>query len=553
MLIGYVSDEYNSALADAVLDIECDGKLLAAVRSTATGSVHADLSAGQYRMTISRTGFGSKRVCIDVTPTMQPYQFRLLSDNLIGYAWPKWTRGGGRSEFRVHSVEGYQLSLWRYGQTKELVRMIGWYDEHAPRAVMQITPDGDFTQSGVDWNRHGYPANFTAQQVIAPEKSGLYYFHAETESGEFFSFPWVVAPARPQARIAVLASTNTWNAYNNFGGRSNYVNTNGLPPRPTVNARQDLGRYSAAPGGVWQYRNEDYPPLSFDRPEPFNHIPRETQATDPIRGRQACHLVPAEWRLLAWLEREGFAYDFYSDAQLHHGELDLDAYEVLIISTHPEYWTQMQYKRVKEWVYERGGKLMYLGGNGIDCEVDYPTPDTMHCNTWLPGPDRALVFTHPEDGRHYDCRFHYTVESPAQLLGVVFTEPGIGTGAPYRVVDAEHPLFAGTGLKNGDTFGANSLHERSPGGASGHETDKRSASTPANAKILAQGLNPGSGGAEMVTYETESGGAVFSVGSITWPACLLSDVQISHITRNVLEGMLSAQTQNNGKALASQG
>ena len=43
--------------------------------------------------------------------------------------------------------------------------------------------------------------------------------------------------------MAVLASNITWNAYNNFGGRSNYINADVLPPRPTVNSRQELKRY----------------------------------------------------------------------------------------------------------------------------------------------------------------------------------------------------------------------------------------------------------------------------------------------------------------------
>ena len=36
----------------------------------------------------------------------------------------------------------------------------------------------------------------------------------------------------------------TWNAYNNFGGRSNYVNQDGLPPRPVVHARTELKRFT---------------------------------------------------------------------------------------------------------------------------------------------------------------------------------------------------------------------------------------------------------------------------------------------------------------------
>src|SRR5947208_171427 len=78
---------------------------------------------------------------------------------------------------------------------------------------------------------------------MAPQPSGLYYFHASTKGGAAFAFPWVVAPARPQAPVAVLASDITWNAYNNFGGRSNYIHADEFPPAPTVNSRAELKRY----------------------------------------------------------------------------------------------------------------------------------------------------------------------------------------------------------------------------------------------------------------------------------------------------------------------
>ncbi len=96
----------------------------------------------------------------------------------------------------------------------------------------------------------------------------------------------------------------------------------------------------------------------------------------------------------------------------------------------------------------------------------------------------------------------------------------------------------GTGLAAGDRFGARSLHERVPGGASGHETDKRSRSSPANTRLLARGLNPDEGGAEMVLHEPDGGGAVFSVGSICWTSALLVDEGVSAITANVLRRFL---------------
>src|SRR5207253_2378411 len=177
-----------------------------------------------------------------------PLHFRLLSDCLLGYAWPKWCRSGDRVEFRVHSVEPYKLGLWRYGYEKEFIRNIGWYDNHGPRACMQTLPDGHFVEHGVNWDAgHG----IHAQGISAPPRSGLYYFHAKGESGAFFSFPLVVAPARPSTNIAVLASTNTWNAYNPFGGRSNYVMASRMIDAPIVNAKADLPRYRLADYGEW--------------------------------------------------------------------------------------------------------------------------------------------------------------------------------------------------------------------------------------------------------------------------------------------------------------
>jgi N,N-dimethylformamidase len=542
MLVGYVSDERFVAVEGVALEFERDETALAVVRSTPRGAVYADVEPGRYRVTLVKDGFGSKHVDMEVREGA-PHQFRLLSDCLLGFMWPKWVRSGEQAQFRVHSVEPFRLTLWRYGREKEFQRMLGWFDEHGPRAVMQITPDGDYTQTGVHWNSVGYGNNpHHTELVAAPERSGLYYLHAETESGDFFSFPWVVAPRQPSARTAVLAPTNTWNAYNNFGGRSNYINPNQLPPRPTVNARQDLLRYSDQAFNTWGFDDHEYSPLSFERPEPGNLVPRDVMPTDPIRGRLACGLAPTEWRLLAWLEREGFGYDLYSDAQLHDGRLDLDAYAVLILSVHPEYWTRTMYDRVKAWVYERGGRLMYLAGNGLNCEVELSDDGaSLRTRSMLRPPHAELGMYDPDDPSvYFDSRFHRTYESEANLLGVVTTHTGIMTAAPYRVVDADHWLYAGTGLRAGDLFGVHGLQERGHGGASGHETDKMSPHSPPGTRLLAKGLNPDDGGAEMVHYEVpRGGGQVFSVGSITWVASVLVDAGTSRITSNVLSRFLA--------------
>lgn len=526
MFVGYVSDERYVALPDVQFEFHTPRGSIEA-RSRASGSVYADVEPGSYRVTLFKQGYGAKTVTAEVSPD-RPHHFRLLSDGLLGYVWPKWVRAGEQAEYRVHAVEAYKLELWRYGWEKEHIRTIGWLDEHGPRATMQITPDGDYTQTGVEWNKQGY-RNIAVhgQYQTAPERSGLYYFHAKTKSGLFFAFPWVVAPARPTCKLAVLASNITWNAYNSFGGRSNYIHATTFPPQPTVNSRQDLNRYTD-PDHIF-YDRTDYDPLSFDRPEPINSIDEREQITDPIEGRAACHLAPAEWRLLGWLEREGLAYDYYGETHLHFGQLNLDDYQVLILSTHPEYWSRAMYFKLKDWVFNRGGKLLYLGGNGLNCEVEFTDEQTC---IYRNGDKREM------QRRNLDSRMHLTLESEANTLGVVFSETGAMTGAPFRVVDAEHWVFAGTGLKNGDLFGAKSLHMRCPGGASGHETDKITSSSPANCHRLAKGLNRDDGGADMILFDTPSGGQVFSVGSITWTSCIPIDDGVSKITRNVLKKFL---------------
>jgi hypothetical protein len=524
MLIGHVSDEYYAALPGVLLEFRPKGQGPAVAicgTSSASGAVLVDgLAPGEYEVCLSKPGFGSKRVSMFVDPN-RPMNFRLLSDRLLGYAWPKWCRAGDAVQVRVHAVEPYKLELWRYGWRKVPVRSLGWFDNHGPRASMQTVPDGHFAENGVGWDS-GFGLH---RQVIAvPQRSALYYFHLRAESGEFFSFPLVVAPARPLAPVAVLASTNTWNAYNAFGGRSNYIMASRMLDTPLVNAKTDLPRYSLDNYGEWK-SSTSFEPLSFDRPEPYNHIPEYVECHDPIAGRQACHLAPAEWRLLGWLEREEIAYDLYSEYQLHDGTLDLDGYRVLILSVHPEYWSAEMYERAKRWVFERGGKLLYLAGNGLNCAIQFAHGGTgMRClNQWPAG---------------YESRFHHRVESEANLLGVVYSDPGAMTSAPYQVVEAGHWVFAGTGLEAGDRFGTRTLHERCPEGASGHETDKISPSSPKNVVLLARGLNDDNGGANLVYFETGSGGAVFSAGSIIYPAALLCDEPVSIITRNVLKRFL---------------
>ncbi|WP_152360233.1 carboxypeptidase-like regulatory domain-containing protein [Microlunatus speluncae] len=525
MLLGHVSDELYQALHDVAVEITDDtGNHLGTTRSTASGAIHAELEPGAYRLILARDGYGPKRSRVI---TGQPTMIRMLSDTLYGYVWPKWSAAGDTAELRIHSPEPYRATLWRYGYRREPIELLGWFDEHGPRAMRQVLPDHDLAGAGAGFNGTGFTSPGHVRRLTAPDRSGLYYLRVETPSGRHSSFPWIVAPARPAADIAVLAGTNNWNAYNRFGGRSNYINEAGLPAAPVVSARQDLARYVIGNKISQTAPNDSYPPLSFDRPDLECAVGPDEEVTDPLAGRISGTLAPGFWRLLGWLEREGWPHDVYADHQLHSGVLDLDRYRVLILECHPEYWSREMYDRTKAWV-ERGGRLAYLGGNGIDCEVVFDEAGS--AATYLTQqPDRD----DPEQA-HLESRFHQSHRPQAELLGVTFTHAGEGTGAPYRVIDPDHWAFAGSGLRRGDLIGRTSLSERIPGGASGHETDKITASAPADVELLAQGTNPDDGGADLIMRELPSGGAVFSAGSMTYIPSLLVDEPLTRLTNTVL-------------------
>ena len=190
------------------------------------GLSDADVSPGPYRVTLASRGYGSKRVTNDCRGR-RPYQFRLLSDELIGYAWPKWVRLVKGPKPGIHSVEPFRLSLWRYGLKRELVAPLGWHDEHGPRAMMQITADGDYN------DLIGLESGWDIQSAYQPGGEGAgevrpLLLPCGRRVGQLLFVSLGRGRASPSARIAVLASTNTWNAYNNWGGRSNYVNAAGI-------------------------------------------------------------------------------------------------------------------------------------------------------------------------------------------------------------------------------------------------------------------------------------------------------------------------------------
>lgn len=130
-------------------------------------------------------------------------------------------------------------------------------------------------QDGCGWG------TTTAIPIGADTPSGLYSARVTLAGGLATDVVFVVRPdpdATP-APLLVLANTNCWNAYNAWGGRSNY---------------------SAANTGIT---------LSFERPNPET-VP-DVRTAD---GWASNHLTAAEVWLLSWLERQGYPCNMCSDS-----------------------------------------------------------------------------------------------------------------------------------------------------------------------------------------------------------------------------------------------
>ena len=82
-------------------------------------------------------------------------------------------------------------------------------------------------------------------------------------------------------------------------------------------------------------------------------------------GREAPATLASDLYLVDWLETKGFACDIITDEDLHARGLELlSHYRVLLTSTHPEYTTGDMLSALEQYL-GRGGRLMYLGGNGF--------------------------------------------------------------------------------------------------------------------------------------------------------------------------------------------
>ncbi|MEX2650038.1 MAG: N,N-dimethylformamidase beta subunit family domain-containing protein, partial [Alphaproteobacteria bacterium] len=275
----------------------------------------------------------------------------------------------------------------------------------------------------------------------------------------------------------------------------------------------------------------------------------------------------ADLALTAWLDAKGIPCDTVTDEDLDAEGLALIApYKVALTGSHPEYWSRPMYDALQAYL-ARGGRLMYLGGNGFYWRVAFhPTlPGIMELRRAEDGIRDWVA----EGGEYYHA---FTGEYGGMwsrmgrpihaLAGVGMAAQGFDVSSYYRRTgDPRHAwVFEGVEGEIIGDFGTVG------GAAAGLELDRcdLAQGSPPHTVVLARSENHSDTyfpppdeinnanammdgrqnpnvRADMTIYETPNGGAVFSVGSIAWLGSLSHrgfDNNVSRVTENVLRRFL---------------
>lgn len=355
----------------------------------------------------------------------------------------------------------------------------------------------------------GWPVT-TTFTIPAGWPSGYYAAQFPTGLGRRF-ITFIVRAAAPgvTSPIVVIAPTHTWQAYNNFGGKSLYDSSSTDGQRAHVVSQL---RPFTAHGGLGRY---------------------------------------PDWEsaLVDWMATENRPFDLISDDDLENPEI-LDDYRLALLVGHSEYWT-LEARQTLERFSSAGGHVAVFAGNSMWWQVRYDTSSrqiTCYKSAALD------PLTGVDDARVTTNFWEHPVRNPESLiLGASFrnsyyanTHPDlydytplpVEQREPFTVRDAGHWVFAATGLSNGGTFGRASAGTEVDGvtfNAIGSElVPDGSDGAPLDFDILAT-LPADQGYGTIGMYTNASGGAVFNAGTRDWTRGLPGDAAVQQITRNVLD------------------
>lgn len=295
-------------------------------------------------------------------------------------------------------------------------------------------------EDGCDWP----PTLTVATEASWP--SGLYVVRADGRPVAWF----VVRPASPTPGAPLLKlATNTWNAYNDVGGRNLYSGAVAASfARPLA---EGFLAKPAGPGERVVDPIEDF--LSY------------TGAHDLSLWHGMAGWAGQERRFVRWAQAAGIPLDVCVDADLDGADAPgaslLAGRRLLLCVGHDEYWTRGM-RDVVEGFVATGGNVAFLAGNALYWQVRIED-DGRRMVAWKHRFAEDPVHGTPDDHLTTTMWADPLVGRPeTALTGLSFTRGGyhgvhrsVPHGAHgYEVHRPDHWLLAGTSLERGDLLGA---------------------------------------------------------------------------------------------------
>jgi N,N-dimethylformamidase len=403
-------------------------------------------------------------------------------------------------------------------------------------------------------------------ELVIPDDmpSGIYIMRIEAE-GHYDAMPFFVCPplGKRRADLCVLVSTFTYTIYGNHA-------------RPDFEPSwlEKISSWKAYPNNPFQYRH--YGLSTYNNHTDGSGICHASHKRVLFNlrpgyltfGNATCSGLrhfQADSHLIAWLHNQNIDYDIITDDELDRdGAAAIEGYKAVVTGSHPEYHTSETLNALRDY-RDSGGGLVYLGGNGFYWRIVRHPEDPALLE--IRRSEDGLRAWASEPGEYYNAfdgsyggLWRRNGRPPQQLVGIGFTAQGNFVGMPYKRVCYDKNMdWVFDGI-NDDLIGDFGF---SGHGAAGFELDRRDEKLDdgENITILAQSYDEDnrfilvpeemlthltnlSGSpeadvkrADMVYFETHTGGQVFATGSITFCGSLPwnnYDNNVSKLLRNVI-------------------
>ncbi len=354
---------------------------------------------------------------------------------------------------------------------------IGWYNGDKARLLYtsrstpgHVQPAGALV-SGTNTVECDWEPSLTIPTDDWPE--GSYLLRMDSETGPQRYVPITVRSASTAGKVVIKNSTETWQAYNTWGGYDLY---NG-------------------PGGSSDYNNRALA-VSLDR---------------PYDQSGAYYFLWHEQKLISLAEQLGLPLAYTTSMDIATSPTLLNGASALFCLGHDEYWTPEERTYVTA-ARDAGVNVAFMGANTcfrrtrldstrlganrlILCYKTSYTRDPMY------GKDNSLVTN--------DYREPPDPNPESSMTGVLYESNPVD--APYVVASPESWVYAGTGAQKGTSFT----------GLVGIEYDRVNPVYPvprpievlSHSPLTCRGINSYS---DSAYYTTSSGAGVFATGTMRW-------------------------------------